>query len=856
MKATTTFGHWVKQSRRVAGMTQAHLALLMACSVETIKKIEANKRRPSLQMAELLAYHLKIEPAAYKDFLDLARPDLFSPDEDASQPVNLASQAAQEAYARRLPVPITPLVGREQEVTRVCDLLQSTGVRLLTLTGAGGVGKTRLGLQVAATLRDQFADGVCFVNLVPISDALLVIPTIAQKLEIKEAHDKSALELLQDFLQDKEFLLILDNFEQVLSAAREVAELLAVAPRLKVLVTSRLLLHLYGEHEYIVAPLSLPDLRSLPPDAEALMRSPAVTLFVHRARAAQTDFTLTSANALTVAKICARLDGLPLAIELAAARIKLSTPQTLLAQLEAGDQNAYLDVLTRGPQDLPPRQQTMRTAIDWSYNLLNAQEQALFRRLGLFMGGCTPEAVTAVCTQWNSGQALAATPASPAREETMAGLARLIDHSLLQQVEGEGHEPRFVMLETLREYALERLQACNELGPGRKRHAEYYLSLAETGELRYRGPEQKLWLKRIDTEQDNLRTVFFWSVANSEGLETGLKLLAVVCLFWLGLGHVDEGRAWAEKMLAVPETEHFDLLRARVLNAAGLLAWAQSDSEYSLRLLEESLAIFGKLDDRAGCALVLNHIGQSTQLQGNLKKAGAYYKQSLGLFRELGSPEWDWNIAWTLSNLGQVAQLEGDYAQAQTLCEQSLALFREVGDMRGSTWSLFHLGELAESQGERKKAIDLFNESLGLFQSLEHAGGCAWSLYHLGHLMQTRPDKKPAAPYFSDSLRLFRELRDPWGSGWCLVGLANESSLGGEFERAAQLYGSAENMLRNFAERQPPAGDRADYDRYLAVTRASLQPQAFAEACQRGQSLSAGQAIAYALKDSLATGVN
>jgi predicted ATPase/transcriptional regulator with XRE-family HTH domain len=850
MSAIETFGDWVKQSRLMSGMTQAQLALLMACSVETIKKIEANKRRPSVQMAELLAQHLKIDPAAHREFLSLARLDLSHPlAEDLSRPAKFPSWRSLEARSHRLPLPITSLVGREQEVSRVSALLQSADVRLLTLTGAGGVGKTRLSLQVATVLRNTFVDGVCFVNLAPISDPLLVIPTIVQKLEIVNARDKSAYDLLLGFLRDKDLLLILDNFEQVLPAAKEVGELLAVAPALKILVTSRFLLHVYGEYEYVVSPLSLPDLRALP-DAQEFIRYPAVTLFVQRAQAAKTDFKLTQENALVIAKICARLDGLPLAIELAATRIKLSTPQALLAQLEGDVQDAYLDLLTKGAQDLPPRQQTMRNAIDWSYSLLNPQEQALFRRLGLFRGGCTLEAVTAVYGNWDSNQRRqkSAAPRSQTSDSVLAELAILIDHSLLLQVDGEKGEPRFVMLETLHEYALERLRACDELDIGRKRHAEYYLSLAETAEIKYRGPEQKIWLRRIDAEQNNLRAAFFWSSTNEAGVEIGLRLLVALCMFWLGLGRSEEGRAWVEKMLAWPETTRHELLRAKLLDTAGLLAWAQSDSQASLAVLNESLELFRKLDYQPGCAQVLNHLGQATQLQGDLGKATDYYQQSLALFRQLGA-QWNWDAAWALGNLGQTAQLQGDQSRAEELCEESLALFRSVGDTRGSTWALYHLGELAESQGNHKKAITLFTESLELFRSIENAGGSAWSLYYLGHIIQAAREKKSAAFYFVESLRLFRDMGDPWGSGWCLAGLANEAALRGEFERAAQLYGAVETLLGNFTERQPPAGDRSDYDYYLAMTRAQLNAGLFSEAWERGRALSSSQAIKNSLEE-------
>src|SRR5436305_9013314 len=392
-------------------------------------------------------------------------------------------------YRHNLPAQLTPLIGRKQEVTIVDTLLRHPEVRLLTLTGPGGVGKTRLGLEVAAELLDDYPDGVCFVPLASISDPDLVVPTIAQALGIKEAGEQPVASLLQAYLQDKRLLLLLDNFEQVLAAAPGLADLLAGCPQLKILVTSRAVLHLHGEHEFSVPPLALPDLIHLP-EREALSQYAAVSLFLQCAQAAKPDFQLTPANTHTIAEICVHLDGLPLAIELAAARIKLLPPQALLTRLEY-----RLQVLTSGARDAPVRQQTLRNTLAWSYDLLDAREQWLFRRLSVFAGGYTLEAVEGLST------ALGETPA-----DVLDGVASLMDKSLPRQVEQEGQEPRLLMLATIREYALEALAASGEMESTRRAHAAYYLALAEQGEREAGVPQQGAWLDRLEREHDNLRS--------------------------------------------------------------------------------------------------------------------------------------------------------------------------------------------------------------------------------------------------------------------------------------------------------------------------------------------------------------
>src|SRR6266571_7626136 len=445
---------------------------------------------------------------------------------------------SEHAPPHTLPAQLTPLIGREQEIALACTLLRRPEVRLLTLTGTGGTGKTRLGLQVAAELSDLFTDGVYFVNLAPLSDPTLVVSSITQTLGLREVAGQPLLEHLKRELQQKQLLLVLDNFEQVVSAALQVADLLAASPKLKVIVTSREVLHVRGEQEFPVPPMAVPDPAHLP-DMVALAQYEALALFIQRAQAVKPDFQVTPANARDIAEICVQLDGLPLAIELAAARIKLLPPKALLARL-----SERLAVLTSGPHDAPARQQTLRNTIAWSYNLLEAQEQRLFRRLSVFVGGCTLEAIEAVYT---------ALETSTSTMSTLDSVAALIDKSILQQTEQEGVQPRLVMLETIREYGLEALTASGEMEVIRQAHALYYVTLAEKAEPELGGQQQAEWLERLEREHENLRAAMQWSLEAGEdghSREMALQLGGALRRFWIVHGHWSEGRNFLERALA------------------------------------------------------------------------------------------------------------------------------------------------------------------------------------------------------------------------------------------------------------------------------------------------------------------
>jgi predicted ATPase/transcriptional regulator with XRE-family HTH domain len=825
-----SFGRLLRRLRKARDMTQEALAQQAYCAVDTIKKIEAGVRRPSRPLAAQFADCLNLagdERAAFVAAARASAEDVPAAPIGVTTPLGSTPAAGAPARHSNLPAPTTALIGREAEVVAVSELLRRADVRLVTLTGPGGVGKTRLALQVATELHDVFADGVYFIPLAPIRDPDLVLATIAQALDISELPGQSVLEHLQTALHEQHVLLVLDNVEQVLKAGPQLAALLSAAPRLRLLVTSRVALHLSGEHRYAVPPLALPP-SSLPhkgggpgSEWEALTQYAAVELFVQRARAAMPSFALTDTNALAVAAICRRLDGLPLALELAAVRSALFTPQELLAQLDQ-----RLALLTTGAVDLPTRQQTLKRAIDWSYNLLDEREQALFRRLGVFVGGWTLEAASAVSHT-----------ADDLRIDMLEGVTALLDKSLLQRGESADRRSRFTMLETIREYALERLAASGEEEAIRQQHAVHYLTLAEAAEQQSYGSAQRMWLDRLEIEHDNMRAALEWFRARGDD-ERLARLSTALAWFWWLHGHFSEARRWGEQVLA-----RRSLLPAPVL-AQALLDYVQFyDGVEGFALLDESLSLYRTLGDQRGIVRGLVGLGISWYFSGDEAAARAPLEEGLALSRAIG---YKLGIADALAMLGEVELAQGDYVRAKTLLEESLLLYRELGNSYQISSVLNYLGDAAQLQGDYQRATTLFAEALALRQELRDRRGSAAMIWKLGDVALKQDNIAQAVALQTESLEIFRDIVWQQGIGWTLQSFSAIACALRRPGQAARLLG-AEEALREALGYQVWPTMRADHERTSAAAHAALGEEAFAAAWAAGHALPLEQAIAEAL---------
>jgi len=684
----------------------------------------------------------------------------------------LADLPAREAEVRpnNLPVQRTAFIGREREEEGLRQLLSRADVRLVTLTGPGGIGKSRLALQVAGEVAAQFPGGVCFVALAAVSEPGLIASTIGQAVGVREGGNQSPQERLKEYVSslDQPMLLLLDNFEHVLAAAPMIAQLLTQGPKLKAVVTSQAPLHVYGEHEFPVPPLALPDLKSTPP-LDVLSQLPAVALFVERAKAVKHDFALTKENAATVAAICARLDGLPLALELAAARIKLLSPSAMLTRLES-----RLNLLTGGARDLPTRQQTLRGTVDWSYGLLNAAEQTLFRRLAVFTGGCTLEGVEAVCdTKGDLGL------------DVLDGMASMVDKSLAQQVEQADSETRFFNLSTLREYALERLAESNDEAATRRAHAAYYLVLAEEGaEDVVSHPE---WLERFEVEHDNFRTALDYLIKTGDA-EWALRLGAALFPFWETREHLREGRDAIARLLALEGAATRPKLRARLLFAAAVLTSEQGDSAAARQLFEDSLETCVDLQDKRGVAVALNALALTARDHGELAHATLLFERCVAIWRELGVSA---DIARVLSNLAGVMKLQGAHAQASALYEECLSMFRKAGDGAGEAWTLNCLGDVAREKADFVAAHAFCEQSLAAFRQLRDGWGIASALLDLANLSCDQGNNDEARRLYGESIREFQDLGHKRGVARVLECLATNAAAQSKAEQALHLAGAA-----------------------------------------------------------------
>ncbi|HUP27979.1 MAG TPA: tetratricopeptide repeat protein [Chloroflexia bacterium] len=749
-------------------------------------------------------------------------------------------------HPNNLPIEHTSFIGRENELAEAAALLRNPDVHLVTLTGSGGTGKTRLSLQVGADLLDDFDDGVWLVELAALVEPKLVLPAIAAVLSVKEAGDTPFVDALKEHLKDKKLLLVLDNFEQVIEAAPDVSQFLSSSGGVKVLVTSRRPLRLRGEREHVVPPLSLPDTRlgHLPP-LEKLTQYEAVRLFVERAVSVKAGFELTKDNASYVAEICVKLDGLPLAIELAAARVRLLPPQALLTRL-----SQRLTLLTGGARDLSPRQQTLRNTIEWSYDLLDKGEMQLFRRLATFVGGHTFEAMEAVCNYDGSLMI-----------DLLEGAENLVSKSLLRHREGSGGESRFWMLETIHEYAREKLRESGELEALEREHALYFMRLAEQAEPNLTAKTQQVWLDRLEDDYDNFRAALAWCGAQAplsshlegrgsqETAEIGLRTAGALWRYWYVRSLLTEGREQLDRTLSVPEVVLQACSpgsRAKALNGAGTLAWRQGDYSRARSFSEQALVLGRESGDKQSISSSLNNLGNVAWEQGDYTAARAMHEESLALRRMLGDK---WGIAASLSNLGLVAHEQEDYTSARALLEESLALRRESSDKWGIANTLSNLGLVAWKQGDYTAARAMHEESLARFREIGDKWGIANTLGNLGLVAHEQEDYTSARALLEESLVLFREIGDKKCIAAITAGLAGVAVGMEQAEKGTKLLGAVEGLVQSIGA-VLDRDNRMPYERAVASAHSTLGDEIFNRAWQEGRAMSMEQALEYALQES------
>jgi non-specific serine/threonine protein kinase len=821
----TTFGELLRFLRRKANLTQRELSIAVGYSESQISRLEQNERAPgeaTLAARFVPALYIDDEPQWVARLLELGAAT-HAPETVAPQPI-----AEAKPTPHNLPNQLTSFIGREKEITEVKQHLLK--VRLVTLTGPGGCGKTRLALQAASGLLDDFRDGVWLIELAPLADPVLVTQTVAVVLGLKEEVGRPFLSTLTDHLRGKRLLLILDNCEHLIQASAQLTEsLLHACPDVHILATSREGLGVAGEISFLVPSLSSPD----PAQAiqvDTLAKYESVQLFMDRAVTALPGFAVTNDNASAVSRVCHRLDGIPLAIELAAARIKLLRVEQIAERLDGRFQ-----LLTGGERTAMPRHQTLAALIDWSHDLLTEPERILLRRLSVFAGGWTLEAAEAVC----EGDGIEGS-------HVLDLLTQLVNKSLVIAERAQGEEARYRMLETIRQYALEKLAASGETDALRKRHAMYYLTLAEA-DVSLSAQLRLAWQDRMETEHDNMRAALAWSHSIEGNAELELRLAAALGGLWSYRAYWDEGRGWLEGALAHADVEGVEnkQLRAHALLNLGSMCSLQSDFEAGQVYYMDSLKLYQELEDTSMPAFVLSQMGWLARERGDVTTARLRLEEGLAIFRQIGDKG---GIAYALMTLGEALVMQGDAEGATRLLEESLLLSRERNDGNGMGWVLNHLGHVAQIQGQYERALHFHEESLVYFRESWQGLLClSWVYQGLGETALAQGNATLAATDLAESLRLFHDFEDRAGISWCLAGLAGVASLNEEPERAAWLWGAAEALRQSIGARPAPAA-RLTHERLQAEVRQQLGETAFNAKWADGQKASVEQAIDEALR--------
>lgn len=824
MTELTSFGEWLKRQRSGRGLTQEQLARQIGCATITLRKIEAEERRPSADIADQLIKIFEIPQDERNNFLKFSRGDWTKAPRERSD-----AKPWQEVNATlrvNLPATVTALLGREKPLAEIHDYLLRAEIRLVTLIGPPGMGKTRLSIEAARKSTSDFRDGVFFAGLAPINDPNLIVATVRQSLGYVEVPKLSPDQHLRQAIGDKQMLIVLDNCEHLVAEAATFASgLLSACSNLKILATSREALHIPGEWLYAVPPLDLPQ--ETPQDEASFLKYPALALFEERARAVRNDFSLAADNIQTVSEICGRLDGLPLAIELIAAQTRLHSPQSLLQKL-----SDRFVLSARGARAVPSRHVTLNQAIGWSYDSLTPEEQRLFAYLSVFSGGFTLDAVETIFSD------------RIAEASVSDLMVSLLDKSLLQRLENMNGEPRFRMLVPIRYFAAEQLQSRDDASKVYEWHLAYFVELAERGDVEVRGSDQVAWLNRLETELDNFRAALGWCVSE-QNTESALRLLNALNWTW-GWGYFSERENWFDKVRKLPNAMQHSAQYASLLNNIGD-HWLDIDIAIAKPILEESRKGWLELgaDGERGLARVLSSLGKiALYNEENTERARSHFEESLKLHRKNNDEQ---GIAWLIFQLGSLDEVMGQYDDAEKKYLESLAMFQTFGNKLMVAYVFSGLGELARHQGDFGRSESFWDQNLRIFQELRVPHAYSHSYQALASMSFRQGGYRKAKDLFTASLKISRENRVRSGIVSCLAGLAGILAISDKPEQAARLFGAAELILESIGALEP--ADQLDFDLFNALVRKQLTEDAFRKARDEGRAMTMEQVIAYALEE-------